>query len=72
MIPRQSIDTRLAQARDDVARRVVTLAERTKDCREAKRQMFEARDDSGAAVSGSRLRRTPRGFTNARPLDGRR
>lgn len=44
MIPHQSIDARITQARDDVARKVAALAERTKDCREAKRQMFEARE----------------------------
>ena len=44
MNPRQPLHARLAEARDEVARRVATLTERTKDCREAKRQMFEARD----------------------------
>jgi hypothetical protein len=43
MNPRHGIDIRLAQARDEVARNAVVLAERTKECREAKRRLFDAR-----------------------------
>jgi hypothetical protein len=43
MSPCHRLDAQLAEAYAELARKVVVLGDRTKECREARRQMLDAR-----------------------------